>query len=68
MQIKLLLFNVQDMFVFMDKYDEADPKHDLDSMREPEWQKLSASFYPNKSLEKLYGIKKVIEDFIARIS
>lgn len=61
MNLKLLLFNVQDMFVFMDKHDPKDPAHDLESMREPEWQKISASFYPNKSLEKLYGIKRIID-------
>lgn len=58
MKLSALLFNVQDLFIFMDKYQGED----LETMREPQWQMLSASFYPNKSLQKIFSIKQIILD------
>ena len=40
----------------MDKY----AGENLDLMREPQWQLLSTSFFPNKALSKLYSLKKII--------
>lgn len=57
MIISSLLFNVQDFFVFMDKYDNED----IDQLTEPKWQLLSTSFYPNKELSKILEIKKILQ-------
>jgi exonuclease III len=56
MKISSLLFNVQDFFIFMDKYNNEN----IDELTEPKWQLLSTSFYPNKDLAKILEIKKVI--------
>lgn len=58
MKLDLLLFNVQDLYLFMDKYQGEE----LETMREPEWQLLSTSFYPNKSLQKLFSLKHIIQE------
>ena len=42
----------------MDKYQGED----LETMREPQWQLLSASFYPNKTLSKLFSIQKIVHE------
>lgn len=58
MQIKTLLFNLQDFFLFLDK-----AKHiDLNQMNEPQWQMASSSMYPNKSLEKTILTAQLIKD------
>ncbi|MCO4754725.1 MAG: hypothetical protein KC478_09585 [Bacteriovoracaceae bacterium] len=57
MKLDLLLFNVQDLYVFMDKY----KGEDLETMDEPHWQQLSTSFFPNKPIQKLYSIKNTFE-------
>jgi endonuclease/exonuclease/phosphatase family metal-dependent hydrolase len=57
MIISSLLFNVQDFFIFMDKYNNED----INTLTEPKWQLLSTSFYPNKDLAKILEIKKIIQ-------
>lgn len=42
----------------MDKYQGED----IEELNEPKWQLLSTSFFPNKPLEKLYSLKKIIID------
>lgn len=58
MNLKTLLFNVQDLFIFMDKY----KGEDIDQLNNPQWQLLTASFYPNKDLDKIIEIKKIIQN------
>ncbi|MBC74415.1 MAG: hypothetical protein CME64_00210 [Halobacteriovoraceae bacterium] len=57
MDLDLLLFNVQDLYVFMDKYNGED----LETIDEPRWQQFSTSFFPNKPIRKLYSIKNTFE-------
>ena len=57
MNLDLLLFNVQDLYVFMDKYNGED----LETIDEPHWQQFSTSFFPNKQIRKLYSIKQTFE-------
>lgn len=58
MSLDLLLFNAQDLYVFMDKH----RGEDLSSMDEAHWQLLSTSFFPNKPLQKIFSLKKIIEE------
>lgn len=54
-EIKVLLWNVQDLFLFMDKYkDEC-----LQTMKEPQWQLLSTSLRPNKPIDKIREISSL---------
>lgn len=57
-QVSLMLFNVQDMFIFMDKYNGQD----LNSINEYDWQLMTTSLSGNKELSKLFEIKQAIED------
>jgi len=57
MNLNLLVFNVQDMYIFMDKHKDED----INEISAPKWQLLSTSFYPNKDLEKLRHIQALIE-------
>ncbi|MEX1099353.1 MAG: hypothetical protein WEB87_02935, partial [Bacteriovoracaceae bacterium] len=57
MKLDLLLFNTQDLYVFIDKY----KGEDLETMDEARWQCLSTSFFPNKPLQKIFSIKNIIE-------
>lgn len=52
MDLKIILLNCQDFYIFMDKYNGED----LNSLSAPKWQLLSTSFYPNKDLEKVVKI------------
>ena len=58
MPLKLLIWNVQDFFVFLDKYN-----HDkaLTEYTEPYWQQLSSSLIPNKPLDKVLAIADLIK-------
>lgn len=42
----------------MDKYQGED----IDQLNNPQWQLLSTSFYPNKDLDKIIEIKKIIDN------
>ncbi|MFT6632013.1 MAG: endonuclease/exonuclease/phosphatase family metal-dependent hydrolase [Bacteriovoracaceae bacterium] len=57
MKLKILLWNLQDFFVFMDKYSGED----LDQLSEPKWQLLTTSFKTSKPLDKLLAIRDLIE-------
>jgi endonuclease/exonuclease/phosphatase family metal-dependent hydrolase len=54
--IKLMLFNTQDLFVFMDNYQDEN----LQELNEYQWQKLTSSFYGNKELEKVKDIARAV--------
>ena len=56
-ELKILLWNLQDFFVFLDKYDEKTP---IEELSEAKWQLLTTSFKPNKELSKVQGIQKLI--------
>lgn len=55
--LKVLLWNLQDFYVFLDKYNNQD----LSTITEPFWQQLTASFTPNKPIEKLREIANLIK-------
>lgn len=57
--LKCLLHNTQDLFLFMDKYkDEV-----LSELTEPKWQMLSTSLLPNKNLQKLLSLSETYKNF-----
>lgn len=58
MQVKVLLFNLQDFFIFLDKAKVIN----LEELTEIKWQLLSPSLFPNKSLEKTFALAKLIQD------
>lgn len=57
MRLKILLWNLQDFFVFMDKY----KGEDLSKMPEQKWQLLSDSIKINKPLDKVRDIQYLIQ-------
>lgn len=56
MKLKVLLWNLQDLFLFMDKYQGED----LSTLSEPKWQLLTTSFKTNKELEKIRAMADLI--------
>ncbi len=56
MQLKILLWNLQDFFIFMDYYKDED----LTLLSEAKWQTLTTSLKNNKELTKLHGIKEFL--------
>ena len=56
MELKVLLWNVQDLFIFMDKYQGED----LSLISEPKWQLLTTSLKNNKELNKVKGLAECI--------
>ena len=63
-ELKILLWNLQDFFVFLDKYNDQPP---IEELTEAKWQLLTASFKPNKDLAKVQGIQKLIHSTQADI-
>ncbi len=57
MLVKILVWNLQDFFIFLDKYSES---KNLRNYTEPHWQQLTASFNPNKELQKVMAISDLI--------
>lgn len=57
MILKNLLLNCQDLFIFLDKYDNEN----IHELNEPKWQLLTSSFYSNKELSKVYEISNLIK-------
>ncbi len=55
-RIKFYLHNVQDLFIFLDKYDGKS----FDKIDEATWQSYSSSIYPNKSLKKTMELAATI--------
>lgn len=58
MTLRLMHFNVENLFVYMDNYSGQD----LSSMSESEWRRCSSSTNLNKSLKKLWAIKNIIDE------
>lgn len=56
--MKLLLWNLQDFFVFLDKLEDTQDPLELD---EPHWQIASSSFKPNKLKKHLNAMAEFIE-------
>lgn len=56
MQLKILLWNLQDFYVFMDHYDGEN----LSDMSNPKWQLLTSSFKTNKDLSKIIAMRDLI--------
>lgn len=62
--LKIMLFNVQDLFIFLDNCDKGDKSQNLDisQLNEYEWQNLTTSLYGNKELAKVLDIARAIKD------
>ena len=58
MELKTLLFNLQDFYLFLDKGKNIK----VDELTEIKWQILSPSIFPNKSLEKTFAFATLIQD------
>jgi endonuclease/exonuclease/phosphatase family metal-dependent hydrolase len=57
--MKIMVLNAQDLFLFMDKYDEITP---MIEMTEQKWQLMSSSIFLNKAMEKTKMLAKAILD------
>lgn len=55
--LKVLIWNLQDFFVFMDKYQNED----LKVLTEPKWQLLTNSFKTNKPLKDILAIAELVQ-------
>lgn len=63
MRLRLVQFNVENLFIFLDLH----KKQDLKKVTEAEWQSLSSSTTPNKSLRKIHELVKILRDIRADI-
>lgn len=64
-ELKLLVLNAQDLFLFMDKHNHAEiPVTDLNEIK---WQLMSSSLFSNKSKEKCTMLANTIQDHDADI-
>lgn len=62
-----MLFNVQDLFIFLDNYDINDRNNknlsdNITQFNEYQWQQLTTSLYGNKELAKVLDIARAIKD------
>jgi endonuclease/exonuclease/phosphatase family metal-dependent hydrolase len=57
-KLKTLVWNLQDLFIFFDKYKDED----LSTISEAKWQLLSSSLKDQKSLEKVNAIATLIKN------
>ena len=55
--LKIFQLNCQDLYVFLDKYNNED----LETLFPPKWQLFTSSFFPNKPLDKLFALKDMIQ-------
>lgn len=62
-QLKVMVLNAQDLFLFMDKHDETSLEH----LTETKWQLMSSSLFMNKSKEKCFSLAQTILDSEADI-
>lgn len=56
--LTIMLFNVQDLFIFMDKYNGED----VTEMNEYQWQLMTTSLVGNKELSKVIELSNAIKD------
>jgi endonuclease/exonuclease/phosphatase family metal-dependent hydrolase len=61
--LKIMVLNAQDLFLFMDKYDQTS----LEELTEIKWQLMSSSLFNNKSKEKCQILAQAILDAQADI-
>lgn len=54
--MKVMVLNAQDLFLFMDKYDQSN----LEELTEIKWQLMSSSLFSNKSKEKCFILAQTI--------
>lgn len=62
-ELKIMVLNAQDLFLFMDKHDQTS----LEELTEIKWQLMSSSLFNNKSKNKCLALAKAIEDSQADI-
>ncbi len=67
MQLRLCVFNVENLFVLADEPSEARIKQIIDQDSEQEWQSISVSTIPNKSLRQTKGVARAIREMNADI-
>ncbi|MEQ1664536.1 MAG: hypothetical protein ABL927_04080 [Bdellovibrionales bacterium] len=56
--LRLVQFNVENLFLFLDKYANQNFK----KVSESEWKSFSSSVVPNKSLKKCYALAEIIRE------
>jgi len=56
--LRIMLWNVENLFIYLDKYNNED----LSTLSEIKWQKMSNASTPNKYLNKIFGLKKSIDE------
>lgn len=57
-QLKIVQFNVENLFIYMDLYEGQD----LSSMDQKNWKQVSGSSTPNKPIHKIRALANSIED------
>lgn len=62
-QLKVMVLNAQDLFLFMDKHDQTS----LEDLTEIKWNLMSSSLFNNKSKEKCLSLARTIRDSEADI-
>lgn len=62
-KLRLVQFNVENLFLFLDMWNGQD----LKTMNDIEWKKVSSSLTPNKPLKKVWELARVLFDIDADI-
>lgn len=57
-ELKVMVLNAQDLFLFMDKHDQSS----IENLTEMKWQMMSASLFNNKSKDKCLSLARTILD------
>lgn len=57
-EMKIMVLNAQDLFLFMDKHDQTS----LEDLTEIKWQLMSSSLFMNKSKDKTVSLARTIKD------
>ena len=57
-ELKVMVLNAQDLFLFMDKHDQTS----LEDLTEIKWQLMSSSLFMNKSKDKSLALAQAIRD------
>lgn len=57
-ELKVMVLNAQDLFLFMDKHDHSSIEH----LNEIKWQMMSSSLFSNKSKDKCLSLARSILD------
>ena len=62
-KLRLAQFNVENLFVYMDRY----KGQDLRTINNQDWQAMSSSTTPNKPIDKAWAIARTIKDLDADV-